>query len=93
MASTVSVQAVGTDSIPKTTDDGDTFILRVEQLCTPVDAYTCTIDPATNDSVPGLPMNIPMIYISGGTYAADYTISGGTGTISVSVIFEQTNGI
>ena len=66
--------------------------MRVEDLCTPVDAYTCTLDPA-NDAVSGLPMNIAMTYSSNGTYEADYTISGDSGTVSVSVIMAQNVGI
>ena len=82
---TVTVTAVGTDGVTKT-DGLDTFILRVEQVCTPVDAVTCTVDPGANDNVSGVPADYTMTHIGGGTYSADYTILADSGTISVSVI-------
>ena len=84
VANTVTLQTFGTDSVQKSTDDGDYFFVRIEQLCTLFDAYTCNLDPL-NDAVTGLPMYIPMTYDTDGRFVADYTITGDDGTISVSV--------
>lgn len=81
--STVSVQAYGTDGIARTTG-GETFYLKIEQLCT-VSGSTCCTLSAFQDSVPGLPIEVTMQDNGDGTYEHTYLITGGGGTITLSI--------
>ena len=85
------MQAVDINGDPQTTG-GDTLDLYIEQKCT---YYGCScVEDADSDSVPGLPMLIRMTDNGDGTYEAPYMISGGSGTISASILIAQPdNGI
>lgn len=91
VANTVTLQAVGTDGVYKTTG-GDYFTITIEQLCNPSTIFDCNLD-AAQDSVAGLPISMVMTDNGDGTYAASYTISASSGTISVGVILMSGPGI
>ena len=69
------------------TSGTETFMLIVEKQCTMLDQYYCRPDNSLN-AITGLPIVKQMEYdsvLNDGTYSAPFTISGTSGTISVSV--------
>lgn len=58
----------------------------VEQVCTPSSHYVCDLDAAASDNVTGLPIRVAMTDNNDGTYWASYTITGSTGTVSISAL-------
>ena len=89
---TITVQAYGTDGLAKTLG-GDIFNLKIEQKCSisPANKY-CILDPA-HDNVPGLPIDVRMQDNGNGTYEQTFMISGGGGTVTVSVSVLEVGGV
>ena len=59
-------------------------MLLVQQVCTQVTTYFCELSDQS-DNVPNLPIMVLMTDNGDGTYTADYAVTGGSGTVSISV--------
>lgn len=91
VSNTITLQAVGTDGVPKTAG-GDHFTITIEQLCNPTTVFICNLD-AAQDSVAGLPISAVMTDNGDGTYQYSYTIVASGGTMSVGVVLRDGPGI